>query len=70
MVSTEDLVMTHAEVVPPPNATPDAYQRPQAGGDGHGLSDDVLCEVQHLADKVGGLHRLRDLIGELESAAQ
>jgi hypothetical protein len=44
--------------VPPPANQPPTDER-------HELTDDVLVEIKHLADRVGGLDKLRDLVDTL-----
>lgn len=50
---------------PPPLAPvpPPADQPPTASH--HELTDDVLGEIKHLADRVGGIDKLRDLVNTL-----
>lgn len=67
--AASDLVMTQAELppgidVPPPTAERD---RIAAGGKPpvEGLPTDLLRDIHALADRVGGLGRLRDVIDEL-----
>jgi hypothetical protein len=44
--------------VPPPANQPPADER-------HELTADVLGEIKHLADRVGGIDKLRDLVDTL-----
>lgn len=55
----DDLVLTQAQRVPPPDAT-SPEERDTAGDDAAYLAD-----VRRLADRVGGLDRLAALVDEL-----
>ena len=59
----EKLVMTQAEAPPPPDVT--VPEPPEAGEVHAGADPQVLLEVKALADRVGGLEKLRDLVGAL-----
>jgi len=50
-----DLVLTQAESVPAPRA------KPQSGS----MDPQVVADIQQLADRVGGLDQLADLVQEL-----
>ena len=67
--SSDDLVMTQADLPPGIDAPapPAGRERPQTGAD---LTPDVELDIRRLADRVGGLARLRELVTELERAAR
>lgn len=64
-----DLVMTQAELPPGIDApTPKAeHDRIMAGAN---LPPDVERDIQRLADRVGGLDRLRELVDEMAGASR
>jgi hypothetical protein len=78
--SGTDLVMTEADLppgvdAPPPPETNEASAGPSRGrstrpvrdvrSDRDGLSVELLHEVRQLADRVGGLDKLREIVDEL-----
>jgi hypothetical protein len=74
-----DLVMTEADLPPGIDAPPPSEAETGAGagrgpsarpvrdvpGDRDGLSVELLHEVRQLADRVGGLDKLREIVDEL-----
>lgn len=57
-VSPTDLVKTEAETVPPPDVT---VPEPSSGS----VEPAMIEEVKRLADRVGGLAKLRELVDRL-----
>ncbi|HET6573367.1 MAG TPA: hypothetical protein VFG68_07185 [Fimbriiglobus sp.] len=55
--SARDLVMTQADLPPGIDVPPPSEE--------HGLSADLLRDIQQLADRVGGMDRLRDIVATL-----
>jgi hypothetical protein len=55
----QELVKTQTEAVPPPDVT---VPEPDATA---GVAPDLLREVKALADRVGGLHRLKEIVDRL-----
>lgn len=53
-----------APATPPLAPVPPPADQPPAAGR-HELTDDVLVEIKQLADRVGGLDKLRDLVDTL-----
>jgi hypothetical protein len=53
-----------ASATPPLAPVPPPAGQPPAAGQ-HELTDDVLVEIKQLADRVGGLDKLRDLVDTL-----
>ncbi|HLW68877.1 MAG TPA: hypothetical protein VKS79_26435 [Gemmataceae bacterium] len=61
----EDLVLTEADPVPPPDMTvPDAHSPQPDSGTGQ-FDPNMLLEVKRLAHRVGGIENLRNLIEAL-----
>ncbi len=56
----EQLVMTKGDVPPPPDPTV-----PEPSGIPTGIDPETLHEVKSLADRIGGLEKLRDLVDAL-----
>ena len=63
----DELVMTQAEPVPGPDVTvPEPPASPPSATEGQGnLDPQFLLEIKALADRVGGLARLRDIVSTL-----
>ncbi len=62
----ENLVMTQAEVAPPPDVTvPDPPPERRANGGAGQLDPDTLRDLKRLAERVGGLEKLREVIDVL-----
>ncbi len=64
------LVKTEAETVPPPEPTvpePPASAQRQKNGKPQPDAVSVMQRIKQLADEVGGVERLRELIDELEA---
>jgi hypothetical protein len=63
----DPLVMTEAETVPPPDVTvPEpAVSAPRSSSPGGSVSPELLRDIKALADRVGGLEKLRDLVATL-----
>ena len=60
------LVMTEAEPVPPPDVTvPEPSSSHSSSSTEGSMDPQVLLEVKALADRVGGLEKLRDLVDTL-----
>jgi hypothetical protein len=63
----QDLVLTEAEPVPPPHdltVLEPAAQNQAKGGAGE-VDPEVLREVKRLAERVGGLKRLKEVVDVL-----
>ena len=60
-----DLVMTQAELPPGIDAPTPQHERDRITS-GPDVPPDVEREVRGLAERVGGLARLRELVGEME----
>ena len=63
----QDLVLTEGEPVPPPQtvAAPEAKPAKKAEGDTGDIDPEMLREVKRLADRVGGLQRLKEVVDVL-----
>lgn len=65
-----DLVMTQAELPPGIDVPPPAPARARADAGGEPTPLDLVRDIRQLADRVGGLDRLRDLIDEIAAARE
>jgi hypothetical protein len=63
----KDLVMTEADLPPGIDAPSPQSERDRIAG-GQTLSPDVEREIRRLADRVGGMTHLRELVTELAHA--
>jgi hypothetical protein len=61
VMKPEEMVKTQAEQVPPPDVTV-----PESGATS--VDPAILADVKSLADRVGGLQKLRDLVDSLTNA--
>lgn len=64
-----DLVMTQAELPPGIDVPPPGPGQVRADA-GESTPLDVVRDIRQLADRVGGLDRLRDLIDEIAAARE
>jgi len=64
--SSEQLVLTQAEAVPPPDVTvPEPNSPHSAAVAGRAPDPQLLRDIMTLADRAGGLEKLRDLVETL-----
>jgi hypothetical protein len=63
----EDLVRTEAEPVPPPHdvTVPEPQAKHQAAGGAGNVEPEILRELQRLAERVGGLEKLKEVVDVL-----
>ena len=60
---SNDLLLTEAQRVPPPHdvTVPESSAQPQPGETDR-IDPDVLRDLKHLAERVGGLERLKEVV--------
>ena len=61
----DDLILTPAQAVPPPEHPSKEPPRQDAKSATTGLDPALLDEIRRLADRVGGLRRLKEVVEAL-----